>query len=67
MLSLSFLSNVMVKQTYDMHQWPSGEIPEAFVWNAISSTGLSQLKLVYQSLDITGRFSFGGTVVHHFK
>lgn len=49
-----------MKQMCDLHKWPSGKVLEAFVWNGISSTCLSQFNKVYQFLDITGPYSFRG-------
>jgi hypothetical protein len=31
----------MIKQVGQVYQWPSWKLPEAFVWNAINSAGIS--------------------------
>jgi hypothetical protein len=36
--------NTVIKQMSQMYQWSSWKMPEAFIWNAINSTGLLQFQ-----------------------
>jgi hypothetical protein len=45
---------------------PFEKVSKIFIWNAVNSTGLFQLKRVYRCLDVTGPYSFG-VVVRRFE
>jgi hypothetical protein len=41
-----------------VNQWSCWKVPEAFIWNAINSPGLSQIQGIYKFLCLTWFYSF---------
>jgi hypothetical protein len=47
-----------------MYQWPSWKMPEAFIWNTIKSTSLSQFQWTYQFMYVTESYIFQQGVIY---